>query len=135
MITKPSTVPATTTISNTFNIFKNQLCFIVSSSLFFKIFIHLPKPLPQMQNRIAFARKQSGHAHSRLLSKFVETTAKQLVRDEDLSLVLWKLLESFVQQIKQQISRIDGVRTCLYRWQQVFERERFLLGDRLVQRD
>src|SRR6267154_2326723 len=55
--------------------------------------------------------------------------------NEDLPLVLGKLLESFIQQIEQQISRIDRVRTCLYRWQQVFERERFLLRDRLVQRD
>jgi hypothetical protein len=41
-----------------------------------------------MQNGVALARKQSGHADSCLLREFFEAAAEQLMCDEDLSLVL-----------------------------------------------
>src|SRR6185312_6782704 len=82
---------------------------ICSSSTFPELFVDSLQPLAQMQDRVAFARKQRIHAHAGVGRNFLETSSFQLVRDKCLALFLRQFVERQLDLIQKHVADVKRI--------------------------
>src|SRR5215472_420867 len=79
----------------------------------------------QMQHRISFAREQSIHSHSSFSSEFLKASSLELVRDENIPLLLRQLEKRPPQFLEQPLANVFRLRSSIARRKQIFELQFF----------